>query len=306
MKHVDVVIVGGGPAGISAAIWCQRLGIDYLLIEKEDRLGGQLPNIHNEIIDYPGLYAKNGKEMRKMFEFHFNDMGCLSKLNSEVVSVDAKDRTITIGRLGDIHYRYLILATGAGQRYLGVPGERDMILRGETYSATADSHLFKDKPVAVVGGGDRAVEGAVLLSEAGAKVYLIHRSQNFKARSQYLDIAVSKNNIHIICDTEVQRINGEDHVSSIDLKSRNGEVSQIKVNAVLIRIGNKPNNEVVKNTIDFTEEGLIITDPLGRTSNPYIYAIGDICTKPLFSSISLAAGQGALVAKHLSFMLKKH
>jgi thioredoxin reductase (NADPH) len=304
MKHVDVVIIGGGPAGISAAIWCQRLGTEYLLIEKEEKIGGQLFQIHNEIIDYPGLHAKNGKEMQEMFQRHFYELGCLSRLKSEVISVNPSAKTVTIQLLGEIQYSYLILATGAVQRDLGVPGEKEMILRGETYSTTVDSHLFKGKAVAVVGGGDRALEGAVLLADAGAEVYLINRSKKLKARKQYVDLALPKKNIKILYDTQVTRINGEKRVTSVDLVTTKGQTTQLEVAAVLIRIGIKPNNEIIEDLIDFTEEGLLATDALGKTSHRYIYAIGDICTKPLFSSIAFSVGQGAIVAKHLSSLLK--
>jgi thioredoxin reductase (NADPH) len=306
MKHVDVVIIGGGPAGISAAIWCHRLGIDYLLIEKEEALGGQLIRIHNEIIDYPGLYAKNGKEMKEMFEKHFADLGCLSKLKSEVTSVNTSAKTVMVPQLGEIKYTYLILATGAGQRYLDVPGEKDMLFRGETYSATVDSHLFKEKRVAIVGGGDRAFEGAVLLADAGAEVHLIIRSKILKARQQYIDLAAAKKNIIIHFDTQVTRINGEQRVMSVELVNKEGQVTHLQAAAVLVRIGIKPNNEIVSGLVDITEEGFIVTDSIGKTSDRSIYAIGDICTKPLFSSIALSIGQGALVAKHLSSLLNHH
>jgi len=305
MKHVDVVIIGGGPAGISAAIWCERLGTDYLLLEKEAELGGQLPHIHNKIIDYPGLHAKNGKEIQAIFETHFTELGCSRRLQAEVLTVNTNTKTVTIRPLGEIHFSYLIIATGAAQRFLGVPGEKEMILRGETYSATADSHLFEGKRVAVVGGGDRAFEGAILLAEAGVKVFLIHRSQNFKAQKQYVDLVFSNKNIKIHTDLKLIRINGEEGVTSVELLNRDNEVLHLPVDAVLIRIGTKPNNEIVQDIVAFSEEGFIRTDSLGKTSNPFIYAIGDICTKPLFSSIASSVGQGAVVAKHLSSLIKQ-
>jgi thioredoxin reductase (NADPH) len=305
MKHVDVIIIGGGPAGISAAIWCQRLGTDYLLLEKEAELGGQLPQIHNKIIDYPGLHAKNGKEIQAIFETHFNELGCSSRLRANVLAVDTNKKTVTIRQHGEIHFTYLVIATGAAQRFLGVPGEKEMILRGETYSATADSHLFKGKRVAVVGGGDRAFEGAILLAEAGVEVLLIHRSQNFKAQKQYVDLVFSNKNIKILTDSKIIRINGEERVTSVDLVNQNNDVLHLPVDAVLIRIGTKPNNEIVQDIVVFSEEGFILTNSLGKTSNPFIYAIGDICTQPLFSSIASSVGQGAVVAKHLSSLIKQ-
>lgn len=306
MQHVDVVIIGGGPAGISAAIWCKRLGINHLLLEKKGELGGQLTNIHNKLIDYPGLYANNGQEIQKAFVEHFHEIGCVSRLNTTILSINHFEKTVKIqqeDQVKEIRFKYLILATGAGQRQLGVPGEKEMINRGEVYSATVDRYLFKNKMVAIVGGGDRAFEGAILLADAGATVYLIHRSQNFRARMEYIEIAAKKENIHMLTDHQVTAIYGENCVTSIALVNKKGDAFVLKADAVLVRIGVKPNNELVKNVVKMDENGLIVTDQVGRTSNSSIYAVGDVCTNPLFSSISTSAGQGAIVAKYLSSLL---
>jgi thioredoxin reductase (NADPH) len=306
MRHVDVVIIGGGPAGISAAIWCQRLGIQHLLIEKNEELGGQLLNIHNEIIDYPGIHAANGREMQQSFLTHIQEAGCTFQLNTQIYSINKTNQTLLLhhgNKTETIHFHYLILATGAGQRRLNVPGEKEMLARGESYSASADAHLFKNKAVAIIGGGDRAFEGANLLSDAGANVFIIHRSKEFKARSQYLDEAFLKENITILTDTTVTAIHGENAVTAIELQKNHGEMFELKVNAVFVRIGVKPNNELAEGIARMDKEGLLDTDAFGRTSHPYLYAIGDLCTNSLFSSIALSAGRGAVVAKHLASLL---
>lgn len=306
MQHVDVMIIGGGPAGLSAAIWCKRLGINHLLLEKKGELGGQLTKIHNKIIDYPGLYANSGQEIQKVFVEHFYDIGCVSKLNTDILSINPSEKTVKIQqeeKVKEIHFKYLIFATGSGQRRLGVLGEKEMISRGEIYSASVDSYLFKNKVVAVVGGGDRAFEGAILLADAGATVYLIHRSQNFRARMEYIEIATKKENIKMLTDHQVTAIYGEKYVTSIALVNKKGEAFALKVDAVLVRIGVKPNNELVKNVVKIDENELIVTNRVGRTSNSSIYAVGDVCTDPLFSSISTSVGQAAIVAKYLSSLL---
>ena len=306
MKHIDVIIIGGGPAGMSAAIWCKRLGIDHLLLEKEEKLGGQLTQIHNEIIDYPGLYTKNGKEMQQEFAAYFYNAGCLYRLHTKILSIDVSSKILKIqqeNKIEELHFHYLVLAMGSVPKLLEVPGEREMIARGEVYSATADRYRFKNKVVAVVGGGDRALEGAILLADADAAVYLIHRSENFKARSQYMDIATKKENIKIITNTRVTSIHGEQCVTSIDLLNNKGESFALRVDAVFLRIGSKPNSELVKGLVKVAEDGLIVTDRIGQTSNGAIYAIGDICTNPLFSSIASSSGQAAVVAKYLSLLL---
>jgi len=308
MQHVDVLIIGGGPAGISAAVWCKRLGVECLLLEEQAQLGGQLFTIYNEIIDYPGIQAENGIEMQRKMVQHFIDMDCLYEANTKVISIDERSKTVKVKQQEtekEIGYTYLILATGSSQRKLGVPGEQQMIDRGEVYSASADGERLKGKRVALIGGGDRAFEGAYLLASQAKEVYLIHRSTHFKAREQYVEKVLSHPGIKVITDTEVTAIHGKHHVTSIDLKSKNSECENLLVDAVLIRLGIAPNVELIKEKVTTTQSGLIVINEVHQSSNPSIYAIGDACTTPLFSSISSSAGQGAIVAKHVSSLLKK-
>lgn len=306
MQHVDILIIGGGPAGISAAVWCKRLGVECLLLEEQAQLGGQLFKIYNEIIDYPGIQAENGIEMQRKMVQHFIDMDCLYEANTKVISIDERSKTVKVKQQEtekEIGYTYLILATGSSQRKLGVPGEQQMIDRGEVYSASADGERLKGKRVALIGGGDRAFEGAHLLASKAKEVYLIHRSTHFKAREQYVEKVLSHPGIKVITDTEVTAIHGKHHVTSIDLKSKNSECENLLVDAVLIRLGIAPNVELIKEKVTTTQSGLIVINEVHQSSNPAIYAIGDACTTPLFSSISSSAGQGAIVAKHVSSLL---
>ncbi|MDF2013740.1 NAD(P)/FAD-dependent oxidoreductase [Priestia megaterium] len=308
MQHVDVLIIGGGPAGISAAVWCKRLGVDCLLLEEQAQLGGQLFTIYNEIIDYPGIQAENGIEMQRKMVQHFIDMGCLYEVNTKVISIDERSKTVKVKQQEpekEISYTYLILATGSSQRKLGVPGEQQMIDRGEVYSASADGERLKGKRVALIGGGDRAFEGAHLLASQAKQVYLIHRSTHFKAREQYVEKVLSDPGVKVMTDTEVTAIHGKHHVTSIDLKSKNSECKNLSVDAVLIRLGIAPNVELIKEKVTTTQSGLIVINEVHQSSDPSIYAIGDACTTPLFSSISSSAGQGAIVAKYVSSLLKK-
>ncbi|MEB2265655.1 NAD(P)/FAD-dependent oxidoreductase [Priestia megaterium] len=308
MQHVDVLIIGGGPAGISAAVWCKRLGVECLLLEEQAQLGGQLFTIYNEIIDYPGIQAENGIEMQRKMVQHFIDMDCLYEANTKVISIDECSKTVKVKQQEtekEIGYTYLILATGSSQRKLGVPGEQQMIDRGEVYSASADGERLKGKRVALIGGGDRAFEGAHLLASQAKQVYLIHRSTHFKAREQYVEKVLSNSSVKVMTDTEVTAIHGKHHVTSIDLKSKNSECENLSVDAVLIRLGVAPNVELIKEKVTTTQSGLIVINEVHQSSDPAIYAIGDACTNPLFSSISSSAGQGSIVAKHVSSLLKK-
>ena len=306
MQHVDVLIIGGGPAGISAAVWCKRLGVECLLLEEQAQLGGQLFTIYNEIIDYPGIQAENGIEMQRKMVQHFIDMDCLYEVNTKVIFINERSKTVKVKQQEtekEIGYTYLILATGSSQRKLGVPGEQQMTDRGEVYSASADGERLKGKRVALIGGGDRAFEGAHLLASKAKEVYLIHRSTHFKAREQYVEKVLSNPSVKVMTDTEVTAIHGKHHVTSIDLKTKNSECQNLSVDAVLIRLGVAPNVELIKEKVTTTQSGLIVINEVHQSSNPSIYAIGDACTTPLFSSISSSAGQGAIVAKHVSSLL---
>ena len=306
MLDADILIIGGGPAGISAAIWCNRLGMDHLLVEEHKMLGGQLSLIHNRIIDYPGLQAENGEEMRRYFVRHAESLQCRYRVNTRAVKIDAKRKVAVVetgGLKTQIGFRYLIYAAGAVRRKLGVPGEKEMFARGEIYSATKDSHLFKGKSAAVIGGGDRAFEGACLLAEAGAHVYLIHRSERFRARQAYLSRAQSYKNIRILPNMRVKAIIGENQTEAVELIHSSGESCFLSVSAVFVRIGMEPNSALVQNVTGTDADGYIVSDGYGKTECEWLYAIGDNCLGPLYSSIAGAAGQGAAAAKHIASRL---
>ena len=306
MLDADILIIGGGPAGISAAIWCSRLGMDHLLVEEQQMLGGQLSLIHNRIIDYPGLQAENGEEMRRYFVRHAESLQCRYRVNTRVVKIDAERKVAVVetgGLKTQIGFRYLIYAAGAVRRKLGVPGEKEMFARGEIYSATKDSHLFKGKSAAVIGGGDRAFEGACLLAEAGAHVYLIHRSERFRARQAYLSRAQSYKNIRILPNMRVKAIIGENQTEAVELIHSSGESCFLSVSAVFVRIGMEPNSALVQNVTGTDADGYIVSDGYGKTECEWLYAIGDNCLGPLYSSIAGAAGQGAAAAKHIASRL---
>jgi len=306
MLDADILIIGGGPAGISAAIWCSRLGMNHLLVEEQKMLGGQLSLIHNRIIDYPGLQAENGEEMRRYFVRHAESLQCRYRVNTRVVKIDAERKVAVVetgGLKTQIGFRYLIYAAGAVRRKLGVPGEKEMFARGEIYSATKDSHLFKGKSAAVIGGGDRAFEGACLLAEAGAHVYLIHRSERFRARQAYLSRAQSYKNIRILPNMRVKAIIGENQTEAVELIHSSGESCFLSVSAVFVRIGMEPNSALVQNVTGTDADGYIVSDGYGKTECEWLYAIGDNCLGPLYSSIAGAAGQGAAAAKHIASRL---
>jgi thioredoxin reductase (NADPH) len=307
MNKVDALIIGGGPAGISASIWCKRLNMNHILIEQEKELGGQLEQIQNRIIDYPGIIDGSGKEIKNRFISHMDKLSCTYVTNTKVQVIDAINQKVVVsnqnGMTNEITYKYLIVATGASNRMLGVNGEREMYQRGEVFSASKDAEQFKDKTVVVVGGGDRAFEGAILLANKGANVTLVHRSKQFRARNEYIEPVMNHPNISLLLDSEVTEIYGDGKVEKIRVRTKNGEVKDISTNAVLIRLGIKPNSELAQEFLEVDEKGYIVTDSFGKTSIETIYAIGDVCTQPEYTSISSSVGQGMKVAKHLSLLL---
>lgn len=308
-RQHDVVILGGGPAGMAAAIWCQRLGLSHLLIEAEQRLGGQLFAIQNEVIDYPGVSAESGHEVQAQFEAHVLRLGCQLQRGVTVRDADVARRLLTVqgadGRAEQIAYRALIVATGAAERRLGVPGELAMIERGEVYSATRDRSLLAGQRVAVVGGGDRALEGALLLAERGSDVLLIHRSDRYRAREEFVQPVLAHPRIERWNHARVQQIWGESAVEAIEVVSADGSSHRVEVKALLVRIGVEPNSQLLQGQVKTDPDGYLLTDATGRTSAEGVYAIGDVCTRPLYSSIASAVGQAMAAVKQVSLSMEQ-
>ncbi|HJV47471.1 MAG TPA: NAD(P)/FAD-dependent oxidoreductase [Bacillota bacterium] len=310
-NHIDVVIVGGGPAGISAAIWCKRLGLNHLLIESSHELGGQLQEIHNKIIDYPGFIANNGAFLKEKFAEQIKHLDCLYEIGAQVNSIAVEQSILNYSILDSspqiIHFHSLILATGSSSKRLGIPGEAQMIARGEIYSASKDSAYFTNgKPVAVIGGGDRAFEGAWLLAEHGAQVFLIHHSGQFRARSELCKQVLNHPQITLHTHAQVTKICGKNKVEGIKIVRNEGHEQFLAVEAVFVRIGVEPNSHLIREQVKTDSEGYIIVNGFGQTSIPNIYAVGDVCTRPTYSSIATGVGQAMIAAKQISLSLNSH
>lgn len=307
MLAYDVVIVGGGPAGISAAIWCHRLGLSHVIIESQRHIGGQLHNIYNPIVDYPGLLLENGEALKNTFQHHLEKLNCPVKLTAEVTSVNSEERTITVlhekTTTFTYHYKFLIFATGASPKCLNVPGEKQLIERGEVYSATRDAHKFKGQQVVVIGGGDRAFEGALLLAENGANVHLVHHNNQFKARDEYKRPVFAHKQITIHVNSKVVKIDGHSKVTAVHIQSDNDSMIPIEASAVFIRIGVQPNSQLIQRIVDTDDNGYIHVDKVGQTSHPYIFSVGDVCTLPLYSSIISATGQAMSAVKQIALLI---
>jgi thioredoxin reductase (NADPH) len=291
----DVLIIGGGPAGLSALLWCNDLGLSATLLERGSELGGQLLWIHNEIKNYPGRITKNGREMRDHFLSNFNRIKNQVMLNAEVVSFDASTVTATLADGSLVMARYAIIATGLRRRRLGIPGEDEFAGRGILNSGAGQREFAKGKRVAVIGGGDAALENALILSEFAEKIYLIHRRDTFKARESFVDQVRRTSNIKLLLDQTVTAINGDDVVRSIEIKST-PETHTIAIDLVLIRIGYTPNTEILRGQIELNESGYLIVEGSFETTCPNVFAIGDIA-RAVSPTISTASGSGTAATK---------
>ncbi len=237
----DIIILGSGPAGLSAAIYAQRARLSTLLIEEKPLSGGQILDTY-EVDNYPGLPGITGFEMGQKFRAHADRLGA-EVVNAQVLSVrlDGEKKIVTTQK-GVYEAKTLIIATGAKHRRLGIPGEDKLVGMGVSYCATCDGAFFKGKTVAVVGGGDVALEDALFLARGSEKVYLVHRRDQFRGAKILQEKVKEASNIEPVLDSVVTEIKGEGQVSSILLSSKNGESRELEVQGVFIAVGIEPNS----------------------------------------------------------------
>lgn len=305
----DVVIVGGGPGGISALIWCHRLGLKAILLEGRGQLGGQLFMVHNPIIDYPGIPVASGRDLQQRFLNHVKGLGCTYQCGTAVTKIDlAEKQILTSEHTYDAHA--IILALGSRDRQLGITGEAEMIDRNEVYSVSRDKQQFRGRRVAVIGGGDRALEGALLLAENGAQVTLVHRSDRFRARKEFLNSVRHHSNIQLLTHSVVKEIIGQDKVEGIVVSPANrigdsGTEWTIPIDAVFVRIGVVPNSDIITGQVQTDADGYVQVTPAGETSVRNVFAVGDLCTRPLYSSVAASVAQGMSAAKTISYRIEQ-
>lgn len=289
MKIFDVVIIGGGVAGISAANWCDELGLKTLLLETNSKLGGQLLWTFNPIENYLGIKAKNGKEINEIFLQSIENRRFEIKLNAEIKYLDLDKKEIILETDEHFQAKFLIIATGVSRKKLNVKGED---LQGVLFSGKRDNNLVKGKRVCVVGGGDAALENALILSEKAEKVYLVHRKENFRGREEFITKVKQTQNIEVLLQTEITEIIGEKKVEAVFLNNE----KNLELEAVLIRIGVEPNTKMFQGKLDLDELGYVKINSNCETSLKNIFAVGDVAN-PIAPTISSASGMGATAAK---------
>ena len=351
-RQVDVVIVGGGIAGITSWLWCRRLGLDSVLLESGERLGGQLYWIHNALADFPGFWG-TGAELAERLEAQVAAFRCEPQLRTEVKRLcfllreeegprerksrkegenkspregegrregesrrEGKrrkegeaswQRTGWVWRVessrGDWEARAVILATGMCRRRLEVPGFSRLLGKGVSFTASGAREQFEGRRVCIVGGGDGAVENALLLAPHCPEVTILCRGSNSRAQAQFLTRLQEFPQIHLSLGSEVQEILGEERVEAVRWKSPTGE-HVTKVGAVLVKIGLVPQ-------LSFLEEdqaerfpsGVLRVDPYQRTTAPMLWAVGDICAAR-DPSLSVSVGHACLAAREIERTLR--
>lgn len=290
----DVIIIGSGPAGLAAAIYAQRAKLSTLVLEKEYMSGGQVVNTY-EVDNYPGLPGIGGFELGLKFREHAEKFGA-QFINKEVRHISLEENgqiKVLYTDQEEYRARTLILAMGARYRKLNVPGEQELAGMGVSYCATCDGAFFKGRTVAVVGGGDVAVEDALFLSRGCEKVYLIHRRDELRAAAILQEKLKQCENVEFIWNTEVTAIEGDDHIECLKLRNKESDMETVlDVDGIFIAVGTIPNTGIVTKILQTDTNGYIVAGEDGRTDIPGIFAAGDVRTKQL-RQIVTAISDGA-------------
>jgi thioredoxin reductase (NADPH) len=295
MTTENVIVIGSGPAGLTAALYTARANLSPLVFTGNE-IGGQV-SITNEVENYPGFpEGLTGPELVEKFQKQAERFGARVEY-AEVTEVDFDAQPFLI-KTYDNEYqaKSIIIATGASPRKLGVPGEVELTGRGVSYCATCDGFFFRDKEVAVVGGGDSALEEGIFLTKFASRVRIIHRRDQLRA-GQTLQERVKRNEkIEFIWDTVVTEINGDGAVESIQLKNvKTDEASTLKTDGIFIYIGHYPNSSLFKGKLEMDDHGYLITNRRTHTSLPGVFAAGEI-GDPIFRQVVTSAGEGCKAA----------
>lgn len=298
----DVLIAGGGPAGMSAALWCSELGLASLLVDRGEQLGGQLFDIHNPISNYIGELRSSGRDLRASFAASLKSANFAYRAKSHLTRVDVDPIRVTLASGEVIYPRALVAATGLSRRRLNVAGESEFTGAGIIDSGARDPAAAAGKAVAVIGGGDAAVENALILAEHAERVYLIHRRANLSARKEFVDRAIANVRITFMPECTVSAFTGSGTLSALLLKCRNAD-EELRVDLAIVRIGYRPNSELLRSIVKLDDQDYIIVDRHCATNVAGIYAAGDVAC-PASPTISTATGMGATAAKAAYAWLK--
>lgn len=286
----DIIIIGAGPAGLTAAIYALRANKKVLIFEAK-AYGGQIANA-NLIENYPGIAKISGYDFATNLYNQVKDLGAEFKIET-VVRIDENKKVYTNN--GEYNAKAIIIATGAENRKLNIPKENEYVGKGVSYCATCDGNFYKNKNVAVVGGGNTALEDALYLSDIVKKVYVIHRRDTFRGEDKYLKELKKKENVEFILNSNVVSINGENNVESIEVKNNEEKITNIKVSGLFIAVGQSPKNEIFINVVDLDKLGYIVSLDDVHTKVKGIYVAGDTRVKSL-RQLTTAVSDGSIAA----------
>ena len=293
----DVLIIGGGPAGLAAALYAARALRSTLVLEKE-MPGGQIATT-SEVEDYPGIEMTTGPELSMLLMQHAEKFGAVMDIGGEVVDVDFRDtiKSVTLLDGRQVSARSIIIATGAAARKLGVPGEKELGGQGVSYCAVCDGPFFRDRHLAVIGGGDAAFDEALYLTKYASKVTIIHRRDEFRAQKVLVDRARNNPKIELITSTTVERINDPaTGLQSLTLRHlKTDDTYDFPIQGVFVYIGNIPSTEIFRECVARDENGYIIVDENMATDCPGVFVAGDVRKSPL-KQVVTAGADGSIAA----------
>lgn len=305
-KVYDVVIIGGGPAGLSAGLYASRSRMSALIIEKA-KWGGQAGTTE-ELENYPGsIEMPTGPKLMERMKSQAEAFGT-EFVKDEVTGFDISDKIkkIILGSGKEISARTIIIATGAQPVILGIPGEMELRGKGVSYCATCDADFFAELEVVVVGGGDAAVEEAIYLTKFAEKVTIVHRRDEFRAAKSIVEKAINNDKIDIMWDTVPEEIYGDGIVEGIKLRNvKTNEITDFRTDGVFMFVGTKPISEFVKGIVEMDPKGYIKADEEMRTSVEGIFAAGDVRIKSLRQVVT-AAADGAIAAVNAEKYIEKN
>lgn len=300
MKTYDVIIIGGGPAGLAAGLYAARRNLKTLILS--ENLGGQMALAHI-VENYPGSEPITGMELSEKMKKQAESFGCEFKLET-VVGLELKDETKKVKtREEEYSAKIVIIATGSHYRRLEAEGEEKFIGKGVSYCSTCDGPLFKDKKVAVIGGSDSAVMAAIYLSEIASETYIIHRRDQFRAEAANIE-HLKKTPVKIIWDSVVEKIEGDKFVNKIIVKNvKTNETQELEIDGIFVEVGEIPTTEIVKAAgVDINEKNFIKVNDKFETNIPGVYAVGDVTGS--FAQVVVAAAEGAEAATNAYLFLK--
>ena len=303
-KIYDLAILGAGPAGICAAIYAARAKMDVIWLDRKFVQGGQIVDTY-EVDNYPGLPGITGLDLGEAMAGHAEKLGLKPKREPVLSITDEGESKVIRTKKNEYRAKAVILACGATHRHLGIPGEEELSGMGVSYCATCDAAFFQDRTVAVVGGGNVAVEDAILLSRTCKKVYLVHRRDELRAEKILQDNLFACQNVELVWDSVPVSVEGLDKVEALKVRNvRNDEETSIPVDGVFIAVGIVPGTEKFKNLVKLDEGGYIIAGEDGVTSTPGIFAAGDIRTKNLRQVVTAVADGANAVASARRYLME--